>query len=96
MTKSIIQKEKECYLCRIYYGQPYLKELEKHHVMNGWGKRTPSDRTGLWVWLCGEHHREVHADAEIRRRLKVIAQVCFIQNGGSSEEFVKLFGKNYL
>lgn len=96
MSKSIIQTEKECYLCRVYYGMPCIVGLEKHHVMNGWGKRTPSDKTGLWIWLCGEHHREVHKDVEIRRRLKLIAQVVFEKNGGSREEFMKLFGKNYL
>lgn len=96
MAKSIIHTEKECYLCRLFYGASNRKGLEKHHVMNGWGKRTPSDKTGLWMWLCNEHHREVHADAEMRNKLKQLAQICYERDGGSREEFMKLFGKNYL
>lgn len=96
MAKSIIQIEKECYLCRVYYGIRHQMGLEKHHVMNGWGKRTPSDKAGLWIWLCGEHHKEVHKDAEIRNKLKQIAQICYENQNGSRESFMKLFGKNYL
>lgn len=68
--------------------------------MNGWGKRTESDRTGLWVWLCAEHHRTgkdaVHMNADIMRKMKQIGQAAYEANGGSRQSFIEKFGKNYL
>lgn len=96
MAESIIQSEKYCYLCNLYYHQMNYRGLEQHHVMNGWGKRTPSDREGLWIYLCQMHHKEVHKDAEVRKRLKMIAQACYENNGGSRQSFMEKFGKNYL
>lgn len=93
---SIIQSEKYCYLCNVFYHQMNYRGLECHHVMNGWGKRTPSDKTGLWVWLCQDCHRLIHKDAEIRIKLKMIGQACYEANGGSRQSFMEKFGKNYL
>ena len=35
MAKSIIQAEKECYICRRWYAVKTTSGLEEHHVLNG-------------------------------------------------------------
>ena len=37
--KSIIQTEKECYLCRRFYNLRTVKNLEEHHIVFGRGRR---------------------------------------------------------
>ena len=48
--ESIIQKEKQCYICH----SPYVEE---HHIFFGTANRKLSEKYGLKVWLCPEHHR---------------------------------------
>ena len=35
MAKSIIQSEKECYICRRWYNVRTTRGLEEHHILNG-------------------------------------------------------------
>ena len=84
MSKSILQAEKECYLCRLaadqagYYGELPHTGLHRHHVIFGRGNRKKSEHFGLWVWLCVAHHEygpeAVHTNARIRRQLSQVAQ----------------------
>ena len=73
--KSIIQKEKECFLCG------GTQNLECHHLMHGTANRKLADKFGLKVWLCSYHHRDnkhgVHGDAELDLWFKLLAQNCF-------------------
>ena len=72
--KSIIQDEKRCYIC----GQTYW--LEDHHIFGGKANRPLSEKYGLKVWLCREHHRGdtgVHKNAKLSNHLKVIGQIVF-------------------
>ena len=91
--KSILQKEKECYVCGTY------GYLESHHIFYGTANRKKSERNGLKVWLCPMHHRDpasgVHYDKMLDRKLKQIAQQAYEQKH-SREEFMQEFGKNYL
>ena len=61
--KSIIQKEKECYLCGS------TLNLEKHHCIHGTAGRKLADKYGLTVWLCAYHHRDqkngVHGNKDL-------------------------------
>ena len=85
MSKSILQAEKECYLCRLaadqagYYGELPHTGLHRHHVIFGRGNRKKSEHYGLWVWLCVAHHEygpeAVHTNARIRRKLSQVAQM---------------------
>lgn len=71
--RSIIQKEKECYICR----SPYVEE---HHVFYGTANRQLSEKYGLKVWLCPEHHRGangVHFNKRIDSMLKEVAEEWF-------------------
>ena len=50
MSKSIIQKKKECIICNSL-------NAEEHHVFFGTANRKLSEKYGLKVYLCAEHHR---------------------------------------
>ena len=54
MSKSIMQHEKECYICRklVGAGVPLPGAgLEEHHIF-GAANRKLSEHYGLKVWLC--------------------------------------------
>lgn len=92
-----------CHYCGRYVQVPH-----KHHVFGG-ANRKISDRYGLWVWLCPEHHNMgnhcVHKDKEMMAHYHEIGQKAFedwyIEKFGADSEkaraeFMRLFGRNYL
>lgn len=93
MAKSIIQNEKECLVCKS------RGALHEHHVLYGVANRKLSDKYGLTVWLCPAHHTGykygVHFDHELDLEIKKLAQHKF-EEIYSHEEFMRVFGKNYL
>ena len=94
MSKSIIQTEKECFICG---GQSWLEE---HHIFEG-ANRKLSEKYGLKVWLCHPCHNEppngVHHNKEKMIKLKQIGQKAFMEYYNKTEdEFIQIFGKNYL
>lgn len=96
MAKSILQKDKECYLCRRFYNLRTTRGLEEHHILFGRGRRELSERYGLKVWLCHDHHNEpplgVHFDPAARRVLEQAAQFAFDNLHGPGS-FAKVFGE---
>lgn len=96
--KSIIQEEKECFLCRYFYDIENLIWLEDHHIFGG-PNRHLSEKYGLKVYLCHKHHNEkplgVHFNKEYMLLLKTLGQKAFI-NKYKNEHFIEIFGKNYL
>ena len=50
MADSILQSERCCYFCESVIG------LEEHHIFAGVANRRISEKYGLKVWLCHEHH----------------------------------------
>lgn len=104
MGKSIMQRTKECILCRKkateigYIGELTDKGLHRHHVIFGKGYRNLSEKYGLWVYLCQEHHEGdtgVHKNKEINVELRQQAEREFLK-GHSIEEWMQLFTRNYL
>lgn len=93
MATSIIQKEHECIVCRSMYN------IHKHHVFYGTANRKLSEKYGLTVYLCSRHHNGsdygVHFNKELDTRLKRLAQEKF-EKTHSREEFMQIFGRNYL
>ena len=72
--KSIIQTERECYICKTPY-------CEDHHIF-GAANRKNSETYGLKVWLCPEHHRgkySPHFDQVLDGELKQMAQEKFLE-----------------
>ena len=91
--KSIIQNSKECYVCQTTYN------LHDHHIFFGTSNRKQSEKYGMKVWLCQEHHTGrmgVHFDRDLDLRLKKLAQERFEAVYGDSDAFRGIFGKSYL
>ena len=93
MAKSIIVECMDnCFVC----GSPYT---EVHHVIYGTANRKFSDKYGLIVPLCHEHHRGqtgVHFNRDFDISLKKLAQEKFEAVYGANKSFIKVFGKSYL
>lgn len=87
--KSIIQKNKECYICGT------TLNLHNHHIFPGRAYRKNSDKEGLTVYLCMYHHNYVHYNFEAMLQLQKIAQKEF-EKSHTREEFIKLFTKSVL
>lgn len=72
---------------------------EIHHVIYGTGNRKLSDKYGLVVGLCYNHHRGnqgVHGgNRELDMELKKMAQRRFDEIYPQGD-FLALFGRNYL
>ena len=89
---SIIQTEKECFITGSTIN------LESHHLF-GNSNRENSEKYGLKVWLRHDWHNEppygVHQNAETAQYLHEVGQRAF-EETHSREEFVKIFGRNYL
>lgn len=93
LKKSIISNRACCYLCG---SQKYL---ERHHIFGG-ADRDLSEEYGLWVYLCYQCHRGktgVHNNYYLLRGLREQGQEAWMEkNGKTKEDFIKLFGRNYL
>lgn len=91
--KSVLQTEKECYVCNTTYN------LHDHHIIYGTSNRKQSEKYGLKVWLCQEHHtgsHGVHFNRDLDMHLKKLAQMHFEAHIGARNEFIRVFGKSYL
>lgn len=100
--ESILQNRSEgtCYLCmRMHQNYQIHRYREEHHIFPGNPGRKLSEAEGLKVYLCIDHHRTgpeaVHNNHSVSRILQQDAQRAYEKNN-SREQFMKLFGKNYL
>lgn len=95
MTESLISNEQKCYICGT------TRSLERHHVFYGTARRKISEDQGCWVWLCKRHHTgsnfAVHKDFDVDDALKKLCQKKWqCKNQKTTQDFIDLFGKNYL
>lgn len=94
--KSIMDTQKgTCYVC----GRSC--ESQEHHIFYGTANRNLSEKYGLKVYLCLNHHtagpEAIHnGNEELSRRLKQEGQRAFESRHGSRSDFMRIFGKNYL
>lgn len=105
MAKSIIQTERECFLCRReagrqgYYGELPHTGLHKHHMLFGSGNRKKAEHYGLWCYLCVKHHEygpdAVHKNQGVRVYLSKTAQHAF-ESRYPNRLFVQEFGKDWI
>lgn len=82
----------ECVVC----GSPYVQH---HHILYGVANRKISDKYGYIIPLCREHHtgnHGIHFNKEMDLYWKQRAQIHFETYHGSREDFIKIFGRNYL
>lgn len=90
--------DKMCYLCgRNGYADP----LERHRVYPG-KNRANSERYGAVVYLCGAScHRlgenSAHRNKYTRLKLEQdMQQKIMEEQGWNTEDFIMVFGRNYL
>jgi hypothetical protein len=91
--QSVIQDEKECYVCKT------TLNLHDHHIFFGTANRKQSEKYGMKVWLCQEHHTGstgVHFNKPLDLHLKKLAQEHFEGKIGTRECCRRVFGKSYL
>ena len=84
-----------CWHCGRMYG------IEEHHMIHGTSNRKHSERLGLVIDLCSECHtgrnrHSAHNSPEWNLKYKQMAQRCFEGRGHSREEFMSIFGRNFL
>lgn len=82
----------ECYICSRY------TNLEEHHAFQGANRKICDRFPRMKFYLCPECHRGTHGvhgrdGHKLNLKLKQEAQRNF---EGTKEEFIKLFGRNYL
>lgn len=92
-----MQKADTCFLCK---RNRHAGRLEVHHIFGG-ARRKLSTKYGLTVTLCEECHRTashaVHQSADTMQYLHEIGQrKAMEENGWSIQDFMDVFGKNYL
>lgn len=94
MSMSIVSNEPECLVCLT------TRNLHRHHVYGGVGRRSKSEKYGCWVYLCARHHNMsndgVHFNKELDLRIKRMCQKRWEDKYGTREDFIKVFGSNYL
>ena len=93
--KSIIQSEKECYITKT------TSNLQEHHVFNGTANKKLSEKYGLKIWLHQDWHNDtsysIHGDQSLDDKIKAeIQQKAMDYYGWSVEDFIRIFGKNYI
>ena len=77
--KSIIQDQKECFICGINYDIETITRLHEHHIFEGTARRKLSEKYGLKVYLCHRHHvtdtkYSIHSQKQLDLELKQLAQ----------------------
>lgn len=91
--QSIITDNQNCYLCGGI-------ATDTHHCLMG-NKRKLCDKYGLTVRLCRKCHTMIHnphndGEKEMQMYLKRLAQKKFEDQIGNREDFIIIFGRNYL
>lgn len=100
-TKTRSKKEKDrfsiftpnlskCIKCGSIYGH-----IDKHELFPG-RNRSNSIKYGFVIPLCRQCHRDITNNYEYINYWKVKAQTYFEKNIGTKEEFVKIFGMDYI
>lgn len=84
--------EERCHYCGRYCNP------HKHHIF-GAANRKWSEKFGLFVHLCPEHHnmsdQGIHFNKKMMDEYHQLGQMAF-EVEHSREEFMKIFGRNYL
>lgn len=100
--KSILhnKKDRTCFLCMMLHGDDSYKDiLHEHHVIFGWANRRLSERYGLKVYLCLQHHEigpeAIHHNDEISDMVQAYAQRAF-EKKWPEKNFREIFGRNYI
>lgn len=88
----------KCFLCG---KDGRAVHLERHHLIEGNGRRQLSEKFNLCVMLCPDCHRNgeraAHRNTATALSLHQYAERKWLwENEGTIDEFIQIFGKNYL
>ncbi len=101
MAKSILHNKQDgtCYLCMLLNQDYARRTTQEHHVIFGTANRKLSERYGLKVYLCLQHHEvgpaAVHNNHENALLLQQKAQEAF-EKMYSRSQWMLVFGRNYI
>ena len=89
--KSFIQREKECFICRVNYNVTTTNGLHEYHIFEG----KQSKKYGLKIWLCHRHpttdtRYSIRYQKQLDLELKQLAQKKF-EKIHSREKIIKHF-----
>lgn len=85
-SRSLFDTEDgKCYAC----GR--ITDTARHEIFDGADRQT-SKAVGMWICVCPRCHREIHMDQEDMHK----AGQALFEYHHSYEDFIALFGKNYL
>ena len=95
MSKSIIQKGTNCYICeQLGFDTP---GTDTHHIIHGTANRQISEEDGLTVRLCRYHHTRLHDKGEWDRELQYDAQMEWMEHYNKSiKDFRNRYGKSFI
>ena len=78
-------------------------DTARHEVFYGTADRQTSKAVGCWVYVCPKCHEKIHNNANLDKALKMSMQILFerihTRRWGKEcarDEFMALFGRNYL
>ena len=81
----------ECQSCGVW------ENLQVHHIFEGRGRREKSDRYGAMISICPKCHRHLHDyPLEMLPWKQVFQQKLMMENGWTTEDFIREFGRSYL
>ena len=97
MQGSIVTDDLEnCYIHMKYLGIA-VKGNELHHCIHGVANRRLADRERLYCRLCHSCHTMLHDKGYHDKDLQQDAERAWLEyNNKSVEDWIKLFGNNYL
>ena len=91
---SIVTKDMEhCYLCT-KQGIKNIPKDDFHELIEGKNRQT-SMKYGLVIPICRKCHEKVTNDKTLQEKLHKVGQKVF-EKHYKTENFLKVFGKNYL
>ena len=74
-----------------------MASTERHHLIGGTANRRISDYYGLVVDLCGECHRRAHTNSDLYLILHQYGEKKWLKEQNATvDDFIRVFGKNYL
>jgi hypothetical protein len=96
MAKSIITDNYDVCFVDGCYNRPD----HEHHLIFGNGRRELSEKYGLKIPICLEHHRWCHElswkHTVFAESMKILGQLAFERVHGDEDDFKRIFGRSYV
>lgn len=96
-NKSLIQQDSSyCYIHKKFLHMD-VPACHLHHTIHGNANRKIADKEGCYCFLCVKCHSALHDKGLYDLKLQQITEEAWLEhNNKTIEEWISLFGKNYL